>query len=189
MITDTLFNRIFADPGNTEMLADFLDSILDIPKQEYKEIASATLEPFRWYGANPLGILYVSITTPIGCSIDVEITLKSFPGKELGAVIIITDDLISPEYDGYHSVYCFMNTVTKELLSDAVRTHMLELVKVSSEQDLPGDLREDKLKRWLLFLKAETREELETLSKRIAHLDEPMLKKAIGIAMGEFTKE
>ena len=36
--SNTVFQLLFGDPRNIELLADFLQSVLDIPKDEYRDI-------------------------------------------------------------------------------------------------------------------------------------------------------
>ena len=36
--SNTVFQLLFGDPRNIELLADFLKSVLDIPEDEYRDI-------------------------------------------------------------------------------------------------------------------------------------------------------
>jgi predicted transposase/invertase (TIGR01784 family) len=67
---DFLFKRIFADPRNKEILADFLKSVLTIPEQEYKKITLVDPHLLRRYKQSKLGILDVRLETYSGHSID-----------------------------------------------------------------------------------------------------------------------
>jgi hypothetical protein len=185
MITDDLFKRIFADPENIGILADFLESVLDLPKGKYRKISVVTEDRWLQRRLNLRGIFDVEIQSPSGCSIDVEIRLKSFPLVKKSATITITEESLSPEYLAHHEFYDFDPRL---IGSDCgtIETHNLILSNVRAYPTLVP--REEKLKQWLCFLKAKTMKDFGELATRIQYMDMPMLNKAIEIARSSYPK-
>ncbi|MDR1747431.1 MAG: Rpn family recombination-promoting nuclease/putative transposase [Spirochaetaceae bacterium] len=200
---DIIFKLIFGDSRNTDILTDFLRSVLTLPEQEYKKISLADPHLFRRHKQDKLGILDIRIDTSSGHAIDVEIQLKPFPGMENRIVwynaklhagqllrgdnyhtlkkavsIVITDYVICSGDNTYHDVYYIMSPLTMRRFCDTIEIHTLELPKVQEEQSFPGEDREEKLKQWLRFFKAETTEEYEMLSR-----ENPIIKRAVEIVI------
>ncbi|MDR1801984.1 MAG: Rpn family recombination-promoting nuclease/putative transposase, partial [Treponema sp.] len=70
---DLVFKLIFGDQRNTDILASFLKSVLDIPEEEYERIT--VVDPFvkADYTDDKYGILDVKIHTKNERVIDIEI--------------------------------------------------------------------------------------------------------------------
>ncbi|MDR2898137.1 MAG: Rpn family recombination-promoting nuclease/putative transposase [Spirochaetaceae bacterium] len=178
MMNDSLFKQLFADPGNTEILADFLASVLDIPKRKYRKVAIVTEDRWLQRRLNLRGIFDVDLKTPSGDVIYVEIRLKSFPWVKKSATITIVEKSLFPEHLAHHE---FLDCDGRWLGTSygTIENHTLVL---SNVHVYPGLIpREEKLKEWLCLLKAETVEEIDSQASRIQHKDVPMIQKAIEI--------
>jgi len=73
---DLVFKLIFGDQRNTDILASFLKSVLDIPEEEYEFIT--IVDPFvkADYPDDKYGVLDVKINTKSGRVIDIEIQVN-----------------------------------------------------------------------------------------------------------------
>jgi predicted transposase/invertase (TIGR01784 family) len=69
---DHIFKRVFGDERNTDILAAFLKTVLDIPAEDYEEIKIC--DPiFKMEGEDDkIGILDLKVRTKSGKIIDVE---------------------------------------------------------------------------------------------------------------------
>jgi len=74
--SNTVFQLLFGDQRNVELLADFLQSVLDIPKDEYRDIIIVNPYLPRDYPDKKLGIVDLRIKTRSGQIIHVEIQKK-----------------------------------------------------------------------------------------------------------------
>ncbi|MDR0311218.1 MAG: Rpn family recombination-promoting nuclease/putative transposase [Acidobacteriota bacterium] len=64
--SNTVFQLLFGDQRNIELLADFLKAVLDIPKDEYKDIVIVNPYLPREYPDKKLGIVDLRVTTRSG---------------------------------------------------------------------------------------------------------------------------
>ncbi|MDR0587695.1 MAG: Rpn family recombination-promoting nuclease/putative transposase, partial [Burkholderiales bacterium] len=76
---DVVFKAVFGDLANVFILTDFLKAVLDLPEDEYQEIALVDPHLLRETKADKLGILDLRITTQSGSQISVEIQVCPQP--------------------------------------------------------------------------------------------------------------
>jgi predicted transposase/invertase (TIGR01784 family) len=192
---DFIFKLIFGDQRNADVLASFLQAVLDLPESEYEEIVIVDPHLKRESAEDKLGVLDVKIRTHSGKVVEVEIQIQETPqmrerivyyaskmiaeqigkGDGYGAIkkvvsIIITDYELIKENGKYHNRYRLYDKESCSEFTDILEVNTLELPK------LPKDGDRTELFDWLLFLKTERGEELEMLAEK-----NPKIKKAVGI--------
>lgn len=77
--SDPVFKQIFGENRNLDILQNFLQSVLDLPPEEYRRLELA--DPFL-KGSGPdekMSILDIKVHTASGIIIDVEIQLWNDP--------------------------------------------------------------------------------------------------------------
>ena len=77
--SNTVFQLLFGDPRNIDLLADFLKAAIDIPEDEYRDIVIVNPNLPREYPDRKLGIVDLRVTTRTGQIIHVEIQRYPFP--------------------------------------------------------------------------------------------------------------
>jgi predicted transposase/invertase (TIGR01784 family) len=191
---DLVFKLIFGDQRNTDILASFLKSVLDIPEEEYEHIT--IIDPFvkADYPGDKYGILDVKIHTKSGRVIHTEIQVNPIEemdertlyyqsklvteqlgiGQNFSQIkkvvsIIITDYTIAQlsGSDRYHHQFRYRTGDGVEL-TDLVELNTLELPKLPREAD------KTELWNWMRFIQSNDEEELRMLATR-----SPELKKAV----------
>ncbi len=192
--SDLIFKLIFGDNRNIDILADFLQSVLDLPKVEYSHITIVDPHFRQETIDDKLGILDVKLHTKNGKIIDVEIQVSDVPqmrerilfysskmiteqiGKggsyKLKKVIsiVITDYNLITENDTYHNKYLLYDKNTGSKFTDVLEINTLELPKLPIAED------HTMLWNWLQFLKSSDEEELAMLAQK-----SPQIEKAVGI--------
>ena len=193
---DFVFKLIFGDQKNIDILAGFLKSVLDIPKEEYERITVVDPHVKADFLGDKYGILDVKIHTKNEQVIHTEIQVAPIPDmdrrslyyqskmitEQLGigqkyslikkvVSIIITDYALAqlPESGRYHHQFRY-RTVDSIELTDLTEINTLELAKLPSETD------RTELWNWLKFMATKNEEELNMLATK-----NPELKKAVGI--------
>ena len=191
---DLVFKLIFGDQRNTDILASFLASILDIPEEEYEHIT--IVDPFvkADYPGDKYGILDLKIHTKNGQVIHTEIQVdpiheidertlyyqSKMVTEQLGSgqnysllkkvvSIIITDYAHLSESGRYHHQFRYRTEDGVELTALA-EINTLELTKLPRETD------KTELWNWMRFIKTDDEEEMKMLATR-----SPQLKKAVGV--------
>jgi len=180
--SNTVFQLLFGDPRNTELLADFLKAVLDIPKDEYRNIVIVNPNLPREYPDRKLGIVDLRLTTCSGQIIHVEI--QRFPAQVMrdrlifydanliaGQVgeggeyalkrvisILITDYDLIPDSPLYHHCFTLYDRLAAVEFTNILEIRTLELTKIPDTPDVY-------LWNWLRFLRAETKEELDMVAK------------------------
>ena len=179
---NTVFQLLFGDPRNIELLADFLKSVLDIPEDEYREIVIVNPNLPREYPDRKLGIVDLRVTTRSGQIIHVEIQREPVSamrnrlvfydaGLITGQIgesekysalkrvisIIIADYPLIPESPLYHHRFTLYDPQANIEFSDLIEIHTLELSKIPETPDVY-------LCNWLRFFRAETRKELDMVA-------------------------
>ena len=76
--SNTVFQLLFGDPRNIELLADFLKAVIDIPDDECRDIVIVNPSLPREYHDQKLGIVDLRLTTRSGQVIHVEIQRRHF---------------------------------------------------------------------------------------------------------------
>jgi predicted transposase/invertase (TIGR01784 family) len=193
--SDFVFKQIFGSEKNVDILADFLQSVLDLPKEEYKELQILDPHLKRRQKDEKEGVLDVKIHTAGGKVVNVEIQLLETPqmrerivyylgrmiteqigkGEEYREIkkavsIVITDYLLIKENKAYHNRYRLYDHKTKSEFTDVVEVNTLEMPKLPIRSDKTA------LFDWLAFLKSTEEEEFRMLAKK-----SPELNKAVGI--------
>lgn len=188
--SDIVFKYIFGDVRNTDILTDFLQSILDLPKDEYDHIE--ILNPYlpQETPDDKLGILDVKLHTTTKNVIEIEIQLLEImqmreriifyiskmiteqiaPGENYGVIkkaisIVITNHVLVKENQSYFNKYRLYDKKTGSEFTDKIEVNTLELPKLPFETD------NSKLWNWLRFLKSDKEEELKMLAEKSKPLE------------------
>jgi len=193
---DLVFKLIFGDQRNTDILASFLKSVLDIPEEEYDLIT--VVDPYvkADYPDDKYGILDIKIHTKSGNVIHAEIQVDAIPEMTQRALYyqskMVTEQLGSgddfwlikkvvsilitgykwPQLKGsdkYHHQFRYRTGDGIEL-TDLIEINTLELDKLPQETD------KTELWNWMRFMETQNEEELNMLATKT-----PELKKAVGV--------
>ena len=193
---DFVFKRIFGSKGHEDILMSLINAVLKLPEEkEIKEVE--ILNPYIDKDAmdDKYSILDLRARTKEGIEINIEVQLlnqydiekrtlyywaKMYEGQmDEGSRYIdlkktITINIINFSYlkeiDKYHSVFHIREDKTGKLLTDVLEIHFIELVKLSEE------IVEDKLVKWMLFLRNLSEEKMEEIV-----MGEPAIKKAMTV--------
>lgn len=193
--SDFIFKLIFGDQRNVDILAAFLQSVLDLPEKEYTKLTVVDPHLKPETADDKLGILDVKIHTKSGKVINVEIQVSDIPqmreriafytakmvteqiskGEDYAAIrkvisIVIADYRLIQENESYHNRYRLYDIETGSQFTDMVEVNVLELPK------LPGENDSTELWEWMLFLKSTREEDLAMLAEK-----NPQIKKAVGV--------
>ena len=193
---DFVFKQIFGDQKNTDILAGFLKSVLDIPEEEYERITIVDPHVKTDFPSDKYGILDIKIHTKNGQIIHTEIQIAPIPemderilyyqskmlteqigsGQNYSLIkkvisIIITDySLLQLSGSGrYHHQFRYRTSDGIEL-TDLAEINTLELTKLPDETDMT------ELWNWMRFMATKNMEELNMLATK-----SPELKKAVGV--------
>ncbi|MDR0804415.1 MAG: Rpn family recombination-promoting nuclease/putative transposase [Oscillospiraceae bacterium] len=195
--SDFVFKRIFGDVRNTDILADFLQSVLTIPVEDYLEVSVVDPNFTKDYEDDKLGILDVKVRTKSGRTIDVEIQQWAFKNIE-ERILFYTSKMLLEQIDegdnyvkiqqvisilitnyplygtdtAYHHRFKLHDDENGISFTDKLEVHTLELTKLPSADDCT------RLYEWLKFLKVETREELDMIAT-----ENPTINKAKGVLL------
>jgi predicted transposase/invertase (TIGR01784 family) len=194
---DFVFKMIFGDERNIDILADFLQAVLDLPPEEYEQIQLVDPHARRDHEKDKLGILDVKVRTKTGQLIDIEIQVSDTPfmreriifylskliteqigkGMEYKNIkrvisIVIADYVLAPAASVCHDQFFLYSELTKTRFSDIIEIDTLELPKI------PADRHNDKLWQWTKFLSGKTMEDFTMLTQ-----ENPALNKAVVVLM------
>jgi predicted transposase/invertase (TIGR01784 family) len=196
--SDLIFKLLFGDARSTDVLTDFLKSVLRLPADEYDEVSIVDPHLLREYSGDKLGILDVKVKTKTKKTIDVEIQVLPYPelksrivyysakmiteqvgaGEDYSKIkrvisIIITDYTLIPESNHYHNYYTLYSPKTHSELTDIIEINILELSKLPENED------GTQLWNWMKFLSAKGKEDLDMaantnpqIQKAVVHLEE-----------------
>jgi predicted transposase/invertase (TIGR01784 family) len=190
---DVIFKLFFADERNMELLTDFLQSVLDIPADDYDVLSIIDPHLLREYPDDKMGIIDVKLKTKSGKVINVEIQVAPMPqmrerviyydakmiAEQLGSgsdyknikrviSIIITDYKLITESPNYHHCFVLYDRENGVTFSNTLQIHTLELPK------LPDNPDGTPLWNWMSFLDAQTEEDLHMTAET-----SPIIKKAV----------
>ena len=180
---DVIFKMLFGDNRNKEILIDFLQSVLKLPKEEYDQITIADPHLKREEPDDKLGIVDVLLNTTSGKILHIEIQVleqddlperityynskllatqlkKGHRYRELQntiSIAIADFEIIKNSDQKYHHVFHIREEETGIKFTDLVEINTLELTKIPRETD------NTKKCNWLQFLKAEREEEFEMI--------------------------
>jgi predicted transposase/invertase (TIGR01784 family) len=192
---DFVFKLIFGDQRNTDILAGFLKSVLDIPDDEYDRLTIIDPHVKKESADDKYGILDVKLHTKNGTIIHVEIQIEQIDymehriiydqskmiteqiksGDKWGVInrvvsIVITDFPFPAEGTGYHHEFR-LRTKDGVEFSRLKEIHTLDLSKLPSVTD------NTELWPWAKFVKSDnSEEELDVLAQK-----SPELRRAVGV--------
>ena len=194
--SDFVFKLIFGDQRNVDILAGFLNSVLDIPNEEYERLTIVDPHVKKESENDKYGILDVKVHTKSGQVIHVEVQLWFVPemkersvyyqskmiteqmssGKDYALIkrvvsIIITDYELIPGDDDYHHQFRYRTKNGTEF-TDLTEIDTLELSK------LPPDADNSDLWYWMKFINSDDREVMNMIAEK-----SPQMKKAVGVLM------
>jgi predicted transposase/invertase (TIGR01784 family) len=193
----------FGDPGNNRFLVSFLQSVLDLPKEEYDRVEIADPNLQREYEEDKLSVVDVRIHTKSGKIVNIEVQVadtreirerviysnaKSIAVQlhagngyfQLKKVISIqiTDFVLLGEEEGYHNVYKLGNVESHKVLSELAEIHILELSRIPE-----GTTIDDMLVNWMRFLSSKNEKEVD-MAVRAA----PIIKEA-GVRLKQLSED
>ncbi len=192
---DFVFQHIFSDERNADVLVHFLNSVLETkhgPLIESVEIFNpyAQLEP----PPDRMSALDFRARTSTNTLIHIELQLwkpEDTPNRSLfnwawllketngegnlyrlmqKSIVVNILDFNVIKSERYHTIFQMSDEATGQLLSDELEIHYLELGKLQTVAPPP----EQRLERWMLFLAARTKERMEELA-----VAEPALQKVL----------
>ena len=158
---DVVFKSIFGEK-HIPVLSDFLQSVLDLPVDEYEDIRLMDPHLLRKHKKGKLGILDLRITTKSGSAIDVELQVS--PQTSIWKRMLyynarlLTDQIISGEdYDKlnravsilisypilvenseeFHNCFRLYDKRTKVSYPDTLEIHVLEVQKALTAENSP----------------------------------------------------
>jgi len=190
--SNTVFQLLFGDPRNIELLTDFLKSVIDIPEDEYEDIVIVNPYLTREYPDKKLGIVDLRVKTCSGQIVHIEIQRDTFfmmrnrivfydssliagqigEGDDYNLKrvisILITDYELIQESLLYHHRFTLYDRRAGVEFSDLIEIHTLELPKIPKTTDV-----DVYLLNWLRFFRADTKEELDMIATA-----SPAIKKA-----------
>ncbi|MDR2157289.1 MAG: Rpn family recombination-promoting nuclease/putative transposase [Clostridiales Family XIII bacterium] len=182
---DYVFKRVFGNPNNIDALADLLQAVLDIPKEDYGRLDIVDPHTGRRRPDDKLSILDVRIHTASGKIIDIEIqvnrevafkerivyytsillTDQMERGLKYDVIkkvisIIITDFTLIDDSDAYHNRYLLCDPKTGSRFGDIFEINTLELSKLPKESDGGA------LWNWLKLMTVREEEDMAELAKK-----------------------
>ena len=186
---DVVFQRIFGNPENEEILVSFLNSLLSSTEKErikYVEYVDTKLNDIEVVD-DKIGILDVRVTTDKGTHINVEIQLinrfnminrtlfywsrlyssqikKGANYKDLNRTITI--NILNFDYldsEKYHNIFHLYEDDLKIKLTDLLEIHFLELPKFIHQKPKLNN----SLNGWLTFLVSPNKEGIDVAQPEI----------------------
>lgn len=182
---DFVFKRLLGDPREVEGLADFLQSILSFPPEEYEEVTIVDPHMHRRHPDDKECILDVRVKTRSGHVVNVEVQVGAVPGMmrrmqfyaaRLMAeqvkkgddytvmprvvCIAVLDHRLIEEDERYHHCFRLYDPEAGLAYPDSVEIHTLELRKLPSSSDGSA------LWTWMRFLSSKTSTEFAAAKER-----------------------
>jgi len=197
--SDIVFQRIFGDEANADILRSFLESALSFSEGEFEEITVMDPRLEREFPDDKFGILDVRIKTKAGIFVDVEIQLFRKPYmaerilfytaknlvtqlksgdsyKKIGksVTILVANYDVFPGEPPYRHSFVMYDPETRTIFTEAFAVHVFELKKLPCK---PGmNIKEEALLNWLRLIRSEDLEEIEMLATK-----SPEMKKTVTI--------
>jgi len=189
---DLVFKKIFGDIKHKNILISFLQAILNLPEDEYKEITIQNPDLLINKLNDKHCILDIKLTTKSGKIIDIEIQVDYF-GHMKERLLLYTADMLKEQISSggnyeeikkvitiviavnhnlihdskeYHNCYVLHDKHTDSTFTDLIEVNTLEIKK------LPKDNDKTELWAWLKFLNTNNEEELNVISKKSTNLKE-----------------
>jgi predicted transposase/invertase (TIGR01784 family) len=200
--SNTVFQLLFGDPRNIDLLADFLKAVLDVPDDEYRNITIVNPVLLPEYPDKKLSIVDLRVKTRSGQTIHVEIQCDPVPamrsrlvfydsGMITGQIdvgdkyqflkrvisILITDYPLIPESPCYHHRFTLYDHRGAGEFTDLIEIRTLELTKIPSTPDVY-------LCHWLWFFRVETRDGLDMAAKASPAIKKELTDKRYLVSQG-----
>jgi predicted transposase/invertase (TIGR01784 family) len=193
--SDFVFKLVFGDQRNVDVLAAFLQAVLDIPPEDYDTLTIIDPNVKRETLGDKAGVLDVKLKTKSGKIIDVEVQVDSYlplrerivyyvskmvteqigKGQKYDVIkrvisVVITDFVVIDGSPGYHHTFRLYDAKHDRELTDLMEIHTLELPKLPIQQD------GSELWSWLKLFDTQKEEDFTMLAEQ-----KPMLRKVVGI--------
>lgn len=198
---DLVFKKIFGNVNNTDILTDFLATVLNINPNEITNVEILDNEMIPDTLMNKFSRLDLKLTINKTTSVNIEIQVLNYGNykertlfywakmftsdlqknedyynlKETIAINVIDFNLF--ECKEYHSTFKVLEERRHELLTDKFRIDFLELRKAKKLVKESGSMTDKKL-MWMDFLNSNAEDD-ETLERLSA--ESPVMKKAVGV--------
>ena len=182
---DYAFKKLFGRQENIIILREFLSVVLELGKEELKDIVIENPAVGNYYADEKQGILDIKLTLPNGQKVNIEMQnlwephyekrtyfywasryLEKFePGKAYKYLArCVSIHILGEEFpltEELHSIYRVLNVKTFQPFSDDLEFHFLDLTKVKQEDD-------SELEQWLKFIQTNDKAVREELGRRNA---------------------
>jgi predicted transposase/invertase (TIGR01784 family) len=191
-INDFVFHKIFGE--HIYILTDFLESVLDLPKEEYVGLTVESPILRRKYKELKYGIVDLKILLRSGKKINVEIQTTSLPNfakriwfynnilsveqlesgdkyellREVYSIAIVNFEMIKL-VKSFHSHFDMYNQREGVSFLHGTEIHLIELPKMRDNEEM-------RLGDWVRFFNARTEEEFMNLAQK-----HPMAKEAYSL--------
>jgi predicted transposase/invertase (TIGR01784 family) len=191
--TDLVFKMVFGDHRYIAAIRAFLTAVLDIPAEEYEDLAIIDPHLERDSPVDKLGILDVRVQLKNKKLISVEVQIRETPymaervafstgrnlarqigpGQSYAAIervvtIVIADYDMIPDGKSYHHIFKLYDKDNGVLFTDVMEIHTLELRKLPETIGENG--KEGELLDWLRLIRSESEEEIEMLATKTEEL-------------------
>lgn len=169
----------------------FISALLNIQPDEIEETLLIATHLRKEHVIDKFGVLDICVLLNGTTQIDVEIQVASFPlwperslfylcklfagriseGENYGSLgkcihVGILDFVLFPEVETYHSCYHFREDSRRQLYTDKMEIHILELPKLAQKEYPASELLD-----WVRFLSADSREEMERMAEKNEYLE------------------
>ncbi len=195
---DVVFKKLFGDPENIHILKGFVSAVLNIPKEDIKELVVENGELLPEYADEKFGRVDLKITLYDGRKLNIELqacwyqdykdrTLfywsrmftygfkKGMEYRALSETICVNIVGFNVfECNEYHSHFKIKEIHREEYLNDKLSIHFYELKKLPQETE---ENRYDSVLQWLRLINAETEEDLNMSEKS----DIPEIRDAVTV--------
>ena len=187
---DLVFKTIYGDDNNKDILANLLESILNLPTESFKDLIIVNPESRLDQFGNKTAIFDVKLHLNNETIIDIEIQVANAPELKNRIVyynakmitgqlkrgdsyfdlkksvsIIIADFKLINDNNDYHNIYQLYNPENNSKFTDIIEFHILELPKLPKNSD------DTMLWNWLKFLQTDNEEELIMLAEKSKELN------------------
>ena len=192
---DAIFRLFFGDERNLEFLTGLLQSILDIPPEDYDEVEILDPHLLREHVGDKLGIIDLKIKTKSKKIVHVEVQ-RTIPleirerliyyaakliteqvgiGDDYDKImrvisIIIAEEEMIPDSSRYHHRFRLSDLKAGVEYTDLIEINVVELSKLPQESDGTS------LCDWAKFIAAETEEELSMAAETNVQIGRAVVK-------------
>jgi predicted transposase/invertase (TIGR01784 family) len=198
---DFVFKLVFGNQYHVDLLTAFLQSVLDLPAEEYEKVTIIDPNIKKEYITDKAGVLDVKITTKTGNVVNVEIQIEDetslrkriayyqskmideqiSAGDDYDVIkkvisIVIADFKMIKESPDYWHTFRMHDALHNVEFSDIQEIHTLELPKLPKEITMSELNKRSELVDWLMLFKAKTTEDYEMLAQK-----NPTIGKAVAV--------